>query len=186
MLTPMDIHNKEFKRGFRGYSEEDVDSFMDELASDYENVYREYCELKEKAEKMQDKLAQYEKMESTMNSTLMLAQQTAENVKVAARKEADLILQEAEAKKRQMLDSTTMNMQTTQQNMDKMKTQINSFKAKVRLILEGQLRLLDDMQFDGEAEVSTPVQEPVVVKEPVQEPMQESVQDADQSPAEEK
>ena len=47
MLTPMDIHNKEFKKGFRGYSEEDVDAFMEELASDYEKVYREYCELKE-------------------------------------------------------------------------------------------------------------------------------------------
>ena len=41
-------------------------------------VYREYCEIKEKCEKLQDKLSQYEKMESTMNSTLMLAQQTAE------------------------------------------------------------------------------------------------------------
>lgn len=36
MLTPMDIHNKEFKRGFRGYSEEDVDAFMNNIASDYE------------------------------------------------------------------------------------------------------------------------------------------------------
>ena len=103
MLTPMDIHNKEFKRGFRGYSEEDVDAFMDDLAGDYEKVYREYCELKEKCEKLQDKLAQYEKMEATMNSTLMLAQQTAENVKVSARKEADLILQEAEKKKKKIL-----------------------------------------------------------------------------------
>ena len=103
MLTPMDIHNKEFKRGFRGYSEEDVDAFMDNIADDYEKVYREYCEIKEKCEKLQDKLSQYEKMESTMNSTLMLAQQTAENVKVSARKEADLILQEAENKKKKML-----------------------------------------------------------------------------------
>ena len=67
MLTPMDIHNKEFKRGFRGYSEEDVDAFMDNIADDYEKVYREYCEIKEKCEKLQDKLSQYEKMESTMN-----------------------------------------------------------------------------------------------------------------------
>ena len=85
MLTPMDIHNKEFKKGFRGYAEEDVDTFMESLATDYEKVYREYCELKERCESLQDKLAQYEKMEATMNSTLMLAQQTAENVKVAAR-----------------------------------------------------------------------------------------------------
>ena len=76
MLTPMDIHNKEFKRGFRGYSEEDVDAFMNNIAGDYEKVYREYCELKERCDSLQDKLTQYEKMEATMNSTLMLAQQT--------------------------------------------------------------------------------------------------------------
>ena len=121
MLTPMDIHNKEFKKGFRGYAEEDVDAFMESLAADYEKVYREYCELKERCESLQDKLSQYEKMEATMNSTLMLAQQTAENVKVAARKEAELILQEAENKKKQMVDETALNMQTTQQELDTLK-----------------------------------------------------------------
>ncbi len=150
MLTPMDIHNKEFKRGFRGYSEEDVDAFMDDIAGDYEKVYREYCELKERCDKLQDKLTQYEKMESTMNSTLMLAQQTAENVKVSARKEADLILQEATNKKKQMMDETTLSLQASQQELDKIKSQTRSFRAKCRAILTSQLRLLDDMVIDGE------------------------------------
>ncbi len=150
MLTPMDIHNKEFKRGFRGYSEEDVDAFMDDIAGDYEKVYREYCELKERCDKLQDKLTQYEKMESTMNSTLMLAQQTAENVKVSARKEADLILQEASNKKKQMMDETTLSLQASQQELDKIKSQTRSFRAKCRAILTSQLRLLDDMVIDGE------------------------------------
>ena len=150
MLTPMDIHNKEFKRGFRGYSEEDVDAFMDDIAGDYEKVYREYCELKERCDKLQDKLTQYEKMESTMNSTLMLAQQTAENVKVSARKEADLILQEASNTKKQMMDETTLSLQASQQELDKIKSQTRSFRAKCRAILTSQLRLLDDMVIDGE------------------------------------
>ena len=150
MLTPMDIHNKEFKRGFRGYSEEDVDAFMDDIAGDYEKVYREYCELKDRCDKLQDKLTQYEKMESTMNSTLMLAQQTAENVKVSARKEADLILQEATNKKKQMMDETTLSLQASQQELDKIKSQTRSFRAKCRAILTSQLRLLDDMVIDGE------------------------------------
>jgi len=150
MITPMDIHNKEFKRGFRGYSEEDVDAFMDDIAGDYEKVYREYCELKERCDKLQDKLTQYEKMESTMNSTLMLAQQTAENVKVSARKEADLILQEASNKKKQMMDETMLSLQASQQELDKIKSQTRSFRAKCRAILTSQLRLLDDMVIDGE------------------------------------
>ena len=157
MLTPMDIHNKEFKKGFRGYAEEDVDAFMESLAADYEKVYREYCELKERCESLQDKLSQYEKMEATMNSTLMLAQQTAENVKVAARKEAELILQEAENKKKQMVDETALNMQTTQQEFDTLKAQANGFRAKCKAILTSQLRLLDDMVLeDAAAEEAAP------------------------------
>ena len=151
MLTPMDIHNKEFKKGFRGYAEEDVDAFMESLAADYEKVYREYCELKERCESLQDKLSQYEKMEATMNSTLMLAQQTAENVKVAARKEAELILQEAENKKKQMVDETALNMQTTQQELDTLKAQANGFRAKCKAILTSQLRLLDDVVLEDAA-----------------------------------
>ena len=41
MITPMDIHNKTFSRGLRGYSQEEVDAFLQELASDYERIYRE-------------------------------------------------------------------------------------------------------------------------------------------------
>ena len=160
MLTPMGIHNKEFKKGMRGYNTEDVDSFLDGLAADYEKVYREYSELKDRCEKIQDKLAQYEKIEATMNSTLMLAQETAENVKVSARKEADLIIQEAENQKKQMLSETSLNMSTAQQDMDKLKAQTNAFRAKCRALLTSQLRLLDDMALDeaNDAGAAEPVE----------------------------
>lgn len=149
MLTPMDIHNKEFKRGFRGYSEEDVDAFMEDIAGDYEEVFRENCELKEQNEKIQDKLNQYEKMEKTMNNTLMLAQQTADNAKVTAQKEADLILQEANNKSKQMMDETLLNLQKSRQELDKLTAQIRAFREKCRAILSSQLRLLDDMTLEG-------------------------------------
>lgn len=149
MLTPMDIHNKEFKRGFRGYSEEDVDAFMEDIAGDYEKVFRENCELKEQNEKIQDKLNQYEKMEKTMNNTLMLAQQTADNAKVTAQKEADLILQEANNKSKQMMDETLLNLQKSRQELDKLTAQIRAFREKCRAILSSQLRLLDEMTLEG-------------------------------------
>ena len=47
MITPMDIHNKTFSRGLRGYSQEEVDSFLEELAADYERIYREHREMEE-------------------------------------------------------------------------------------------------------------------------------------------
>lgn len=171
MLTPMDIHNREFKKGFRGYSEDDVDAFMEELATDYEKVYREYCEMKETMEKMKEKLSQYEKMEATMNSTLMLAQETAENVKNTARKEADLIIQEAESKRKQMIEEASMNLKHAQTEFQQVKNQISAFRAKVHSILTAQIHLMEDMELKERPVAAVEVQEPVhqEVKEETEE-----------------
>lgn len=92
MITPMDIHNKEFETGFRGYDKEAVNAFMAELVHDYETLYRDNREMTDKIEQLEKRIAQYEKMEATMNDALVLAQETGENVKNSARKEADLII----------------------------------------------------------------------------------------------
>lgn len=61
MITPMDIHNKTFSRGLRGYSQEEVDAFLQELASDYERIYREHREMEEEMDTVKTKLRNYEK-----------------------------------------------------------------------------------------------------------------------------
>ena len=48
MLTPIEIENKEFKKALRGFKEEEVDEFLDIVKEDYEYLYRENLELKEK------------------------------------------------------------------------------------------------------------------------------------------
>ncbi len=95
MITPMDIHNKTFSKKLRGYADDEVNSFLDEVASDYERIYREHREMEEQMDTLKAKLANYEKMEATMSSTLVMAQETAENVKTTAKKEAEVIVREA-------------------------------------------------------------------------------------------
>ncbi len=96
MITPMDIHNKTFSKKLRGYADDEVNSFLDEVASDYERIYREHREMEEQMDTLKAKLANYEKMEATMSSTLVMAQETAENVKTTAKKEAEVIVREAQ------------------------------------------------------------------------------------------
>ncbi len=67
MITPMDIHNKTFSRGLRGYSQEEVDAFLEELSGDYERIYREHREMEEEMDTIRTKLRNYEKMEATMS-----------------------------------------------------------------------------------------------------------------------
>lgn len=103
MITPMDIHNKTFSRKLRGYAEDEVNSFLEEVVSDYERIYREHREMEEQMDTLKTKLSNYEKMEATMSSTLVMAQETADNVKKSAQKEAELIIREAQAQRKQIL-----------------------------------------------------------------------------------
>ncbi len=143
MITPMDIHNKEFEKGFRGYDTEAVDAFMTELVHDYEVLYRENREMTDKIEQLEKRLAQYEQMEATMNNTLALAQETGENVKKSARKEADLILQEAEQERQNILRDAQRSLREAHDKYAVIRNEIAVFRAKMESILNSQLQLLD-------------------------------------------
>ncbi|MDI6816665.1 MAG: DivIVA domain-containing protein, partial [Actinomycetota bacterium] len=70
-LTPLDIHHKEFHRAIRGYNEEEVDKFLDEVAEEFERVFKESIELKEQLEKAKLELDGYQGMEKTLQNTLL-------------------------------------------------------------------------------------------------------------------
>ena len=63
MLTPLDIHNHEFKKSFRGYDEGEVDDFLDRIVSDYEKVLRENEKLKERTNLNEKELSHYKSLE---------------------------------------------------------------------------------------------------------------------------
>ena len=81
MLTPLDLNNKNFSKGFRGYDTEEVDEFFAKVAKDFERLYQDNVELKDAVERVSAKLEYYQQMESTMQNTLVIAQETADEVK---------------------------------------------------------------------------------------------------------
>ncbi len=95
MITAMEIRNQQFSKSLRGFSQEEVKKYLLNLAQDYENLYSENAGLKEKIQSLEYELKKYRKLEETMNNSLILAQQTAEDLKASARKEADLLLEES-------------------------------------------------------------------------------------------
>lgn len=103
MLTPLDLKNKVFSKGFRGYETEEVDKFMEMLRKEYEYLYMDNLELKETVERISSKLEYYQQMEATMQSTLTVAQETADEVKASSEKKAALLEQETTVKCDQML-----------------------------------------------------------------------------------
>ncbi len=148
MLTPLDIHNKEFKRGFRGYSEEDVDAFLDEVVKDYEKLYRENIELKETLDRVNSKLEHYQHMENTLHSTLVIAQETAEEVKLNARKESELQIKEAEIRGQKLVDEAMAKVRRLHGEYEELQKQYQIYRTRMRTLLQAQLEMLQKAEED--------------------------------------
>ena len=93
MLTPVDLQGKTFKSGM-GYSKADVDSFFSTLTSDYEALYRENMELKDKVGTLNEGINHYRSIEKSLQKALVLAEQTAEETISSAKTNATVIEQE--------------------------------------------------------------------------------------------
>lgn len=142
MLTPLEIHNKEFKKGFRGYNEDEVNGFFDEVVKDYEKLYRDNIELKETIERISSKLEHYQNMEETLHSTLVIAQETAEEVKLNAKKEMELMNKEAEIRADKMVESALSRVRKLTTEHEELQRQNQVFRARFRTMLQAQLEML--------------------------------------------
>jgi len=143
-LTPLNIRHKEFKRGMRGYVDGEVDEFLDEIADEFERLFKENIELSERGETLQEKLDQYRNLEETLQNTLVAAQRSAEELKANAQKEAQLMLSEAELKARQMVNQSYADKQAVEKQIVVLKSSEEDFRFKFRSLLEGYQKQLTE------------------------------------------
>jgi cell division initiation protein len=145
-LTPLDIRHKEFKRGMRGYVDGEVDEFLDEIADDFERLFKENIELSERLETMQEKIDQYRNLEETLQNTLVAAQRSAEELRANAQKEAQLMLSEAELKARQMVNDSYADKQAVEKQIVVLKSSEEDFRFKFRSLLDGYTNQLAEVE----------------------------------------
>lgn len=143
MITPMDIHNKTFSGQIRGYSKDEVNAFLEELASDYEKIYREHRAMEEEMDIIRTKLRNYEKMESTMSHTLVMAQETADNVKKNAHKEAALSIQEAQSEAQKIVSDAEAARRKMNADLLKAEGDMNLYIEKLLSNFKSALALIE-------------------------------------------
>ena len=136
MITPMDIENKEFKKGFRGYNEEEVDEFLDSVKEDFENLYRENLDLKEKLKLYQEQVSRYKSIEETLNATLITAQTAAEDTCNAANKKARII--------------------ELQNQYDNLVKEFKVFRNKFKSLIKDEMTTLDEIFYDVDEQCKEP------------------------------
>lgn len=147
-LTPVDITNKEFRKMLRGYDPEEVDEFLDQIVEDYEELFKENSLLKEKINAMNEKIEHYSKIESTIQNTLLLAQNAAEQAKVSSQKEADIVIKHANDSAKKILDKAHTDVVSITQEYDRLKQEFVKFRAKFRNFITVQMETFEDLEKD--------------------------------------
>lgn len=149
MITPLDIENKKFaKQVMNGYSVDEVDDFLDDLTVEYEKLFKENAEYKSEVVKLKEDMEHYKAIESTLQSTLVMAQTTAEEVKEVARQQAEQIINEAKLNAEKEVDSLTNLITLKQKELEDIQREFDVYKAKMESLLISQLELLKEVNKD--------------------------------------
>ena len=137
-FTPVDIRHQQFSpRLFRGYDSQEVDAFLEDVAEDYEQLGRENALLKEQLAALEERSHGIEDREKMLQDTLVTTQRLSEEMKDNARREANLLIREAELQGDKLLEEVRAEEA-------KLKAEILALKRTRRQLAEG-LRLTLDM-----------------------------------------
>ena len=149
MITPLDIENKKFsKQMMNGYSVDEVDDFLDDLTVEYEKMFKENSEYKAQIERLKEDVSHYKAIESTLQSTLVMAQSTADEVKEVAARQAEQIISEAKMTAEKEVDALKNEISLKQKELDDVQKQFDVYKAKMESLLISQLELLKEINKD--------------------------------------
>ena len=150
MLTPLDIENVRFQKALKGYNVDEVDDFLDQLSADYEKLYKENLEYKEKIEESKRELEHYKTVEQTLQNTLILAQSAADDVKKVAEQKAEQIIRDAEGAAKDAVNDLAKQEFELRIKMEDTKKQFDMYKARMEALLISQLEMLKDINDTNE------------------------------------
>jgi DivIVA domain-containing protein len=145
-LTPLDIRKQEFRKSLRGYDTVGVEDFRIRVADALERTIRERSVLEERLAALTEQLRVFRERERAMNEALVAAQQLREATRTAAEREAQVIVREAEAEAKRLVDEAKSAEGAVQVRMAEAERQFQAYLGGFRALLErqvGELRALD-------------------------------------------
>ncbi|WP_370150032.1 DivIVA domain-containing protein [Exiguobacterium profundum] len=157
-LTPIDIHNKEFSSRFRGYDIDEVNESIDQIIKEFELLIRENRRYEELVNDMQARIDYFSSMEDTLNKSIIVAQEAAEEVKNNAQKEASLILKQAEREAFAREEEAARKEQLAEREVVQMLKKVELYRTRFRVLVDAQMELLNSTEWEtivGEPPVQT-------------------------------
>jgi len=156
-ITPLDIQQQQFRVRFRGFDMVEVDNFLDLLANEFEELLKEKSRIGEEERRKAERISQLEAGEKELRDTLVSVQRITEEMKNNARKEGELIIEEAKLNARKILEAAQGQALQIEGEINQLKRQRAEFEASLRATVEMHWRLLESTE--EESAESTPAEQ---------------------------
>ncbi len=143
--TPNDLDNIKFKKNLRGYNEDQVNEVLDHIIQDYELYIKENIELKDRISVLNEGIQHYKNIEESLQNTLVVAQQTGEEIKKNSYEKAENIVKEAELKAQKIINDANQEVIKIRFEYEEMRKRLHLFKTKSETLLLSQLELLKQL-----------------------------------------
>lgn len=146
MLTALDIYQQEFKKVFRGYDPDEVESFLELVAASFEQLTRENAMLKNKVAELEEKLEEYRRKEESLRETLISVQKFEESTKIAAQRESELIIKRAKLEAERIIREAEEEAERIREEIERLKNLRERFIAEYKALLQTHFELLAEME----------------------------------------
>ena len=142
-LTPVEIRHVRIGRRPFGYERPGVDRLLDDIASSYEDVWRDRADLRDEIDRLEGELRRQREIEEALRNTLLSAERMADELRARAHHEADLIVEEARANAREVAASAEAKEQRVRDEIRRLRTLETDFRAEFRAFLTSALERLE-------------------------------------------
>lgn len=142
-LTPIDIRKWEFKKGIRGYDKYEVQAFLELAAEEFEKLMQDRREFEQKSKRLEKEIEEYRRVEKSLQDTLISAKETTDRSMENSRKEAELIIGDAELHADKVLESARKKVSKIEDEITRLTVLRDSFAVKLRSILSSQIELVE-------------------------------------------
>lgn len=153
-ITPLEIKRQQFKKVMRGFDPVEVETFLDMLSNELEEHVRTTKDLRDRILELETQLADYKNMEKTLQQTLMQAQEASGKSIENSRKEADLIIRDAELKAQQIIEKARADFSKIKEEISALKARKESVLSRLKILLSSELDLIRALGVDDEDRTS--------------------------------
>ena len=147
-ITPNDIHNKDFSTKFKGFDPEEVNDFLEEVKKELETLIRDNKDLEKRVKFNEEKVEYFNSIQETLNKSILVAQEAADRLRENARKDAEIIVFEAEKAAQAMLREAAEKVTDINRETDLIKKETRIFRQRLQILTQTQLDMIKNEEWD--------------------------------------